>query len=198
MMGAAEVTLMSGSVGAPVPAPACSRAREGGNMRTHRSAVVQLAVAGVLVLLLPACGNDEGGDDATPAASETTTSAEAHVAVTLQEFAVAADPASVPAGPVTFDVTNDGPDDVHEFVVISTDLEPTELPTDKDGAVVEDGEGMEVVDEIEDIPVGESPTLSVDLDAGSYVLICNVLQKEPDGTLEAHYSVGMRTGFTVE
>ncbi len=166
-------------------------------MRTHRSAVVQLAVVGVLVLLLPACGNDDG-DDATPAASETTTSAEVHVAVTLQEFAVSADPASVPAGPVTFDVTNDGPDDVHEFVVISTDLGPTELPADKDGAVVEDGEGMEVVDEIEDIPVGESPTLSVDLDAGSYVLICNILQKEPDGTLESHYSVGMRTGFTVE
>lgn len=159
--------------------------------------MVQLAVVGILVLLLPACGSDDG-DDATPAASETTTSSEAHVAVTLQEFAVSADPASVSAGPVTFDVTNDGPDDVHELVVISTDLGPTELPTDKDGAVVEDGKGMEVVDEIEDIPVGESPTLSVDLAAGSYVLICNVLQKEPDGTLEAHYSVGMRTGFTVE
>jgi uncharacterized cupredoxin-like copper-binding protein len=170
---------------------------KGVRMRAHRSTVVHLAVVGVLVLLLPACGNDESGDD-TPAASETTTSAESHVAVTLQEFAVSADPASVPAGPVTFDVTNDGPDDMHEFVVISTDLGPTELPTDKDGAVVENGEGIEVVDEIEDIPVGESPTLSVDLDAGSYVLICNILQKEPDGTLEAHYSVGMRTGFTVE
>jgi uncharacterized cupredoxin-like copper-binding protein len=170
---------------------------KGERMRTHRFAVVQLAVTGVLVLLLPACGSDDDGG-ASPAASETTASAEANVAVTLQEFAVSADPASVPAGPVTFDVSNEGPDDVHEFVVISTDLEPTELPTDKDGAVVEDGKGMEVVDEIEDIPVGESQTLSVDLDAGSYVLICNILQKEPDGTLEAHYSVGMRTGFTVE
>ena len=86
------------------------------------------------------------------------------MAVTLQEFAVSADPASVPAGSVTFDVTNDGPDDVHEFVVIKTDLAPTDLPTDKDGAVLEDGEGMEVVDEIEDIPVGETPTLTVDLE----------------------------------
>lgn len=167
-------------------------------MRTHGFAVVQLMVAGVLVLLLPACGNDDDGGATDAAASETTASAEAPVAVTLQEFAVSAEPASVPTGTVTFSVTNDGPDDVHEFVVISTDLEPTELPTDKDGAVVEDGKGMEVVDEIEDIPVGESQTLSVDLDAGSYVLICNILQKEPDGTLEAHYSVGMRTGFTVE
>ena len=166
-------------------------------MRAHRSAVVHLAVAGILVLLLPACGNDDdGGTDAV--ASETTSGGEASVAVTLQEFAVAADPASVQAGAVTFDVTNDGPDDVHEFVVLKTDLGPTELPTDNDGAVLEDGEGIEVIDEIEDIPVGETPTLAVDLDAGSYVLICNILQKEDDGTLEAHYSEGMRTAFTVE
>ena len=82
--------------------------------------------------------------------------------------------------------------------MIKSDLAPTDLPTDKDGAVEETGEGMEVVDEIEDIPVGETPTLTVDLEAGSYVLICNILQEEPDGTLEAHYTEGMRTGFTVE
>ena len=161
------------------------------------------AAAVMALVLLPACGGDEGGDaggdTATDTATETASDGGAStVAVTLQEFAVSADPASVPAGSVTFDVTNDGPDDVHEFVVIKTDLAPTDLPTDKDGAVKETGEGMEVVDEIEDIPVGETPTLTVDLEAGSYVLICNILQEEPDGTLEAHYAEGMRTGFTVE
>jgi uncharacterized cupredoxin-like copper-binding protein len=140
-----------------------------------------VACAVVVILLLPACG----GDDDT-------------VAATLQEFAVSADPASVAAGSVTFDVSNDGPDDVHEFVVIATDLGPTELPVDEDGAVDEGGEGIEVVDEIEEIPVGESRSLTVDLEAGNYVLICNILQEEPNGTLEAHYSEGMRTGFTVE
>jgi uncharacterized cupredoxin-like copper-binding protein len=140
-----------------------------------------VACAVVVILLLPACG----GDDNT-------------VAATLQEFAVSADPASVAAGSVTFDVSNDGPDDVHEFVVIATDLGPTELPVDEDGAVDEGGEGIEVVDEIEEIPVGESRSLTVDLEAGNYVLICNILQEEPNGTLEAHYSEGMRTGFTVE
>lgn len=152
-------------------------------MRRHSavSATAFVASVAVVILLLPACGSDDNT-----------------VAVTLQEFAVAADPASVPAGSVTFDVTNDGPDDVHEFVVIATDLGPTELPVDEDGAVEEGGEGMEVVDEIEDIPVGESPSLTVDLEAGNYVLICNILQEEADGTLEAHYTEGMRTGFTVE
>ena len=153
------------------------------------------------IVLLPACGGaDDGGDTGSDPATATASDdgGATTVAVALQEFAVSADPATVPAGSVTFDVTNDGPDDVHEFVVIKTDLAPTDLPTDKDGAVLEDGEGMEVVDEIEDIPVGETPTLTVDLETGAYVLICNILQEEPDGTLEAHYAEGMRTGFTVE
>lgn len=157
------------------------------------------AAAVMALVLLPACGGDEGGDTGGDTATETASEGGATtVAITLEEFAVSADPASAPAGSVTFDVTNDGPDDVHEFVVIKTDLAPTDLPTDKDGAVVEGGEGMEVVDEIEDIPVGETPTLTIDLEAGSYALICNILQEEPDGTLEAHYAEGMRTGFTVE
>jgi uncharacterized cupredoxin-like copper-binding protein len=165
------------------------------------SRTMAIGAAVLALVALPACSSDdEGGDTATETATETAsdTGGETEIAVTLQEFAVSADPSSVPAGSVTFDVTNDGPDDVHEFVVIKTDLGATELPVDDDGAVLEDGEGMEVVDEIEDIPVGETPTLTVDLDAGAYVLICNILQEEPDGTLEAHYSEGMRTGFTVE
>ena len=67
------------------------------------------------------------------------------VQITLQEFSVSADPASVPAGSVTFEATNDGPDDVHEFVVIATDLAITELPTAEDGSVDEAGEGLEVI-----------------------------------------------------
>ena len=156
-----------------------------------------IATVALVVLALPACGGDEngtggtGGDGGGDGGAST-------VAITLQEFAVAADPASVPAGSVTFDATNDGPDDTHEFVVIMTDLGPTELPTDKDGVVEETGEGMEVIDEIEDIPVGETQSLTVDLVAGNYVLICNILQEEPGGVLEAHYAEGMRTTFTVE
>ena len=77
------------------------------------------------------------------------------VNVTLQEWAVLPDPASAAAGDVTFSITNDGPEDIHEFVVIATDLEPGALPTDEAGAVDESGEGIEVIDEIEEVPVGE-------------------------------------------
>ncbi|HEY7738474.1 MAG TPA: hypothetical protein VIC63_05540 [Candidatus Limnocylindria bacterium] len=117
------------------------------------------------------------------------------VDVELQEFAVIPAEASAPAGPVTFSVTNNGPDVVHQFVIIRTDLEPGDLPTDEHGVVDESGEGIEVVDEIEDIPVGETMEVTADLEAGSYVLICNVFD-EASGT--AHYSEGMRAAFTVE
>jgi uncharacterized cupredoxin-like copper-binding protein len=171
-------------------------------LHPHRSAYRRLTVVAALVVAavgLPACGSDDDGGaaESTVAATATVTDG-ASVAVTLQEFAVSAQPATVPAGSVTFEVSNTGPDDVHEFVVIQTDLGATELPVDEDGAVLEDGGGMTVVDEIEDIPVDDTQALTVDLTAGSYVLICNILQEEPDGTLEAHYAEGMRTGFTVE
>jgi uncharacterized cupredoxin-like copper-binding protein len=117
------------------------------------------------------------------------------VEITLQEFAVAADPASVSAGSVTFEATNDGPDDVHEFVVIATDLPITELPTVEDGSVDENGEGLEVIGEIEDIAVGDTQSVTLDVEAGTYALICNIYDAGED---EAHYQEGMRTSFTVE
>jgi hypothetical protein len=30
------------------------------------------------------------------------------------------------------------------------------------------------------------------------VLICNIVQTEPDGTIESHYQKGMRTALTVK
>ena len=123
-----------------------------------------------------------GGSDATA------------VEVTLQEWAIVPSVSSVAAGDVAFAVTNDGPDDIHEFVVLKTDLDPSDLPTDEHGAVTEDGEGIAVIDEIEDIPVGESQELAVTLDAGNYVLLCNIYDESED---EAHYQMGMRIAFEV-
>ena len=142
-----------------------------------------LAVLAASSLAIAGCtgGGDSGGGATT-------------VAVTLQEWAVVPATDSAPAGDITFDVTNDGPDDIHEFVVIKTDLDPADLPTDADGVVDEEGEGMEVIDEIEDIPVGGSQSLTVPLDAGSYVLVCNIWSEDES---EAHYLMGMRTAFTV-
>jgi uncharacterized cupredoxin-like copper-binding protein len=43
--------------------------------------------------------------------------------------------------------------------------------------------------------VGETETLTVELEAGNYVFICNVFDEEEN---ESHYQEGMRSSFTVE
>jgi hypothetical protein len=152
--------------------------REGHEMAIRRS-LGMLAVAGLLVLGAGGC----------------TSNGESTLEVTLQEFAVVPAESSASAGAVTFDVTNDGPDDPHELVVIKSDLAPDALPTDDNGAVDESGEGIEVIGEIEEFPPGQSRSKSFNLDAGAYVLICNVFEEAEQ---ESHYQNGMRTAFTVE
>jgi hypothetical protein len=147
-------------------------------------------VLGASLLLIAACSPSSSASPSGGAGGGGTP-----VEVTLQEFAVIPAETSAPAGAITFSVTNDGPNDVHEFVIIKTDLAPGDLPTDEHGAVDESGEGVEVIDEIEGLPVGETQEVTVDLEAGSYVLLCNVFDAEED---EAHYAEGMRTAFTVE
>jgi len=158
----------------------------------RRRAAISVATVAVLCLVAAACGDDDGG---TTAATGAATGGATTVDVTVQEFAVIPASSSAPAGDVTFDVTNKGPDDTHEFVVFKTDLAPDALPTVADGSVDEEGEGLELIDEIEDIAVGDTPTLTVSLDAGSYVFICNIYDKAEK---EAHYQEGMRVAFTVE
>lgn len=144
----------------------------------HVGRYPRIAVILVAVAALGACGGGGGGT----------------LGVTLQEFSIATDATSLDAGEVVFDATNDGPDDVHEFVVFRTDLGPADLPTDETGTVVETGEGVELIGEIEDIPVGETLSVTLELEAGNYVFICNIYDEDEQ---ESHYQEGMRTSFTV-
>ena len=131
-------------------------------------------------LALPACGSD-GDADGT-------------VDITLQEFAVIPSATSAPAGSITFAASNEGPDDDHELVVIRTDLSQEALPTNDDGSANEEGEGVVAIDEIPEFAPGEAQSLTLDLAAGAYVLICNVYDPAEQ---EAHYQEGMRVAFTV-
>ncbi len=157
----------------------------------RRRAAIFVATVAALSLVAAGCSDDDEGGETAATGGGTT------VDVTVQEFAVIPASSSAPAGDVTFDVTNKGPDDTHEFVVFKTDLAPDALPTAADGSVDEEGEGVELIDEIEDIAVGDTPTLTVSLDAGSYVFICNIVEEEGGETI-AHYQQGMRVAFTVE
>jgi hypothetical protein len=169
-----------------------------------------LGLAGVIVALLAltiavaACDDDEEGDgggatatteEGTPA--EGTPSEGASVDIELSEFVITADPASVAAGSVTFNVANVG-GEAHEFMVIESDLAPDALPVVDDGSVDEDQ--VTVLGEIEEdeLPAqtGEGE-LNLDMEAGSYVLICNLVEEEESGEMESHYQEGMHTAFEV-
>jgi len=148
------------------------------------------AAAGLgLMMLLVGCG---GG--ASPSSDAAAGDGNV-VRVTLQEWSVLATPDGASAGEVTFQVTNEGPDDVHEFVVIRTELNPTELPFLLTGQVDETAAGITVITEIEDIPVGETREVTATLNSGPYVLLCNIYSESEQ---EAHYQMGMRLPFPVD
>jgi uncharacterized cupredoxin-like copper-binding protein len=155
------------------------------NLRGRRWLVVSMVVG--LALVAASCGDDDGGSADGGTADGGT--ADGTVSATLADYSITLDQSSAPAGDVTFDVTNEA-GQVHEFVVLQTDLPEDALPTDENGDVDEAGDpGITLVDEIEDIEGGATASLDVSLDAGSYVIICN---------LPGHYSQGMHTAFTVE
>ena len=169
----------------------------------------------LLILVAAACQSAGTSPTTAPASSAVATSSAAPsdapsatvtsaapsqattVSVALQEFAIVPSVASAPAGKVTFVAKNTGPDDVHEMVVLQTDLDPAALPVDNDGKADEEGDGITSIGETGDVAVGATKDVAFDLAPGKYVLICNIVQTEPDGSKEAHYKVGMRTAFTV-
>jgi uncharacterized cupredoxin-like copper-binding protein len=134
--------------------------------RLHRLAVVPAAAA--LAVMVGSCGGGGG------------------IGATLADFTITLDESNAAAGELTFDVSNDA-EQTHEFVIFKTDLAEDQLPTDEEGNVDETGDGVELIDEIEDIEAGANESLTATLDAGSYVFICN---------LPGHYGQGMHTSFT--
>ena len=158
-------------------------------MRRIAGSLAGAAVAAAV--FVAACTTASG----TPSpAAGTPTGGATRVEITLQEWAVVPAQTSTLAGTVSFRVTNKGPNDEHEFVVIKTELDAGALPTDATGAVDETRAGMEVIGEIEGIAVGQTQELATPLAAGKYVLICNIYSETEK---EAHYKLGMRVGFTV-
>jgi uncharacterized cupredoxin-like copper-binding protein len=195
-----------------VPSEVATRSGQQDEVRI-RISLVALAASCALSAAAMACGadNDDGSRSqsaARTAASQRTTvptsasngttpsagGAEGAVNVTVKEYEVLPIATTVRAGSVTFRVQNAGPDDEHEFVVIKSNLAPEELPTKDDGSVSE--ADVNVIDELEPFAVGKTKELTVDLEAGSYVLICNVVLNE-NGENESHYKNGMRASFKV-
>lgn len=119
------------------------------------------------------------------------------VKVKLFEFKVKPKPKSAAAGKVKFVVKNIGAEE-HEMVVALSDGTATELPTDADGAVDESQiPEADLPGEIPEFAAGKTKTKTFDLEPGTYVLFCNIVDDEADGTKLSHYAQGMHTLFTV-
>ena len=119
---------------------------------------------------------------ATPAAPPPGTT----VAVTLVDMAVRLSIASVPAGTVTFSVTNGGTTS-HEFVVLQTSIAQSALAPDpaNPGTVLEPG----FLGKVPNLAPRATGSLTLVLGPGSYIVLCN----DP-----AHYSaLGMHAAFSV-
>jgi uncharacterized cupredoxin-like copper-binding protein len=155
-------------------------------MRRGTASVV--AATAVVWSFAAGCGDDDDGGGAAGGGE---------VNVVVSEFIVEPEQESVDAGEVTFVVDNQG-GDIHEFLVVDADS-ADDLPVDDDGAFDEAAFGEDnVLDEVEDIESGDTAELTLDLDAGTYVLLCNVVEEEDTGELESHFAEGMHTTFTVE
>ncbi len=72
-----------------------------------------------------------GGVTATPSAAETAATTATHVSVTLKEMSVQLSVATIPAGPVIFDITNTGAVE-HEVVILKTDIAEGALPDNEE------------------------------------------------------------------
>lgn len=132
------------------------------------------------------------------AAMSPTFAADTTVNVTTNEWKVSPDKTTVKAGKVTFVVTNKGKDD-HEVEIVKIDGKKfDDLPRGEHSSVDEKWLKKVSLDEVEDLAPGKMKTFSVNLTPGNYALLCNMVETEADGTIEAHYHMGMSTAFKVE
>ena len=144
-----------------------------------------LAALFSLSVTAAACGGDK--DEEAPETLTGTSSEATAVDVSLKEFAVGLSADSAPAGTVTFNLTNDGAV-LHNLRVIRTEDDPGDLPVDENTFMVDEAQ-VDVAASSDDVDMGQTGEVTADLEAGSYVLICNT---------PTHYDAGMHAAFTVE
>lgn len=161
---------------------------------THRSsrAATTAAVIAIAAIGLAACGS--AATTKTTTAAKTRTSATTMtrpathgpttVAVTLSEFKIKPAVSRVPAGPVTFAVTNTGKIK-HQFTIIRTD-KPAASVLSKHNP---DDDIPGARGEISSLAPGATKQLVIkNLKPGHYALVC---------ALPGHYQAGMYADFTV-
>jgi len=152
-----------------------------------------IAILASVMLVMSACS--ESNPQAAPkppsrAANSPSSAEQKVVAVNLQQWSITPTTTSVPAGAITFSVTNAGTIP-HEFVVLSTDTLAADFPIGsfegEPNRIDEDKVGTNV-GETGDMQPNTTKSITIDLNPGHYAFVCN---------LPAHYGLGMRVDFTV-
>ena len=138
---------------------------------------------GTALLLMLLCG---AANAAGPAQSLAIKLQDSSVDPALAHMRMVIDHDTLKPGRVTFEATNESKGLVHEVIVVR-DSGVKELPYDaKKNVVIE--KRIQHLGEISDLPPGKSGKLTLDLKAGTYLLICN----QP-----GHYKDGMSAKVTV-
>ena len=92
------------------------------------------------------------------------------------------------AGQANFTITNIGTIQ-HELLVFKSALPPSAYPLDKDGNIIEDGPGINLLSDGDNIDPGRTQTRTVDLtQPGTYLFVCNI---------PGHFKAGMFSVVTV-
>jgi uncharacterized cupredoxin-like copper-binding protein len=112
---------------------------------------------------------------------------QAYIPAALSEWHVAV-PGTIKAGTVNLEAANFGTIQ-HELLVFKSDLPPSAFPVDDKGDIIEDGPGVTLVSDGDNIDPGKTQARAVDLtQPGSYLFVCNI---------PGHFKAGMFSVVTV-
>lgn len=76
----------------------------------------------------------------------------------------------------------------HELLIFKSDLAASAYPLAKTGDIIEDGAGVNLVSDGENIDAGGTQTRAIDLAPGKYLFVCNI---------PGHFKQGMFAAVTV-
>lgn len=162
-------------------------------MRTRAASTIGAIAVGVLALT--SCGSDAESTEADSTGAEASAS-DSGIEVSLSEWSVDA-PATAEAGSLTINAINEG-GEAHELVIVRADSADG-FEVDETGKVIEDQFAEEdFIGEIEEFEAGATESGTFDLDAGTYVLFCNLTEEEDDGEWESHFGEGMVTTIEIQ
>jgi len=112
--------------------------------------------------------------------------------LTLTEYQITSTLQFIAKGKSNFVAKNSGT--VKHEVVVIRGADPSALPTKPDGSVDESQiPKTDKVGEIGNVKSGKTKSKTLKLPAGSYILFCNIIDTEPDGTQISHFAKGMYT-----